>query len=1224
MYPRFMKMPLLLFLIFCPSLVFADEIKFEHLYIEDGLSQSSIFAIYQDREGFLWFGTQDGLNRYDGYFFKVYRYDSQDSTSISDNYIQVISGDDYGNLWIGTVGGGLNRFDPRSGCFKSYKHLTNDSTTLSNNNVSALLVEENGIVWVGTIDGGLNKFDTRTGKFVRYGSSPNPARHEVSNSIYSIIRDAHQRLWIGSGRGLYEFDEDRALFINRDEQILNHAHHKITSIFADEGNTLWLAVDLRGLVSWIPGDKAIQKYSAYPVPAHGKFNIRVITRLDSSRLLVGTFDDGLYVLNPGTGSFSQYGHDDQDQFSLSDNHVMSFWIDGSRILWIGTLQGLNKFDLKPSKFRHIKIDTRNTKNSSLARQSGVHFVLSVLQDHQGNIWYGSYGAGLFKLDGEDGRSVNFVDRLDSTGSIKGNDVWSLFEDSQQVIWIGTTFGLHAYRPFTGKFDFYQIEKSTNAYAYPFAVRGIAEDKQGNLWIGFDGLGLYYFDRRTGRFTSYTRSDDNHDPVIVNSCICLLIDREGIIWIGTNGAGLYSFDPDKHQYTQYEYNPGTKYGLCSYRVNTIYEDSHGLLWLGTSNGLNIFDKRQQSFICLTEKNGLPNSFIYAIEGDEFGNIWMTSNRGLTRVSLDDANRYAFRNYDVEDGLQSNEFNTNCSFRSSSGEMFFGGVNGISAFYPARVIDNYYIPNITITSLTVDDLTTYRNPSKSSLGLKYDQNSFRFEFAAMDFSNPRKNQFEYRLEGFDKKWLFAAKGNQANYTNISPGNYVFRVRGSNNDGIWNEEGTWVNISISPPFWQSTIAYILYVLFLLGLIYTVIKWRSIKLERAKQRLERIVTQKTQELQKSYEQLKLSQIELIRSAKLKAMGKLASGMAHDFNNILAIILGSVQLLRSNTYSPKELKLIQNIETAAWDGSQIIKKIQDFSRQNIESESILIDLNQVLRDVIEVTRFQWLTEKQLQEIKIDFNTELEDLPLLRSNISDLRLIFTNIIINAIESFERSGKITIRTHHTPATGYTVQVIDEGKGIEKEALVHIFDPFFTTKGVEGNGLGLSQVYGLVTRLDGTINVQSDMGKGTTMTINIPDSLRTDPVGGENKNENNSLKVKKGKSIFIVEDESTIRDLYKDMLGMQGYSIFAVESGEEGLKHWDNDSFDLILCDLGLPGMNGWEFIARIRQQNASIPIIALTGWGDMISSQEAADHQVQKVISKPVQFSQFSQIIYDLL
>jgi CheY-like chemotaxis protein len=265
-----------------------------------------------------------------------------------------------------------------------------------------------------------------------------------------------------------------------------------------------------------------------------------------------------------------------------------------------------------------------------------------------------------------------------------------------------------------------------------------------------------------------------------------------------------------------------------------------------------------------------------------------------------------------------------------------------------------------------------------------------------------------------------------------------------------------------------------------------------------------------------------------------------------------------------------------------------------------------------------------MQDIKIDFVTEFDDLPLLRGNISDLRLVFTNIIINAIEAFNHSGRIFIRTHYTAYKGYTVQVSDEGKGIDKGTLLHIFDPFFTTKGVEGNGLGLSQVYGLVIKMNGKINVESDVGRGTVMTIDLPDSLRVDPEESANKQAAEPVKVKKDKRIFIVEDESTIRELYRDMLGMQGYIVFTVESGEEGLQHWNDNSFDLIICDLGLPGMNGWEFIARIREHNSRIPIIALTGWGDMISNQEAADHQVQKVVSKPVQLSQFMDIIYELL
>jgi len=1202
----------------------ADRMLFEHLFIEDGLSQSSIFDIYQDKQGFLWFATQDGLNRYDGYSFLVMRHDPRDSNSISDNYVQVIREDDFGYLWMGTVGGGLNQYDPRTGRFKRYVHRPEDSTSVSSNNVTSILVEEDGILWIGTLNGGLNKFNSRTGKFTRYRCPVNSNSRGRINNIYSIIRDSYHHMWVGTGEGLCEADEQRNILLNRDSLILNPSHCKITSILEDRNKILWVAIDFMGLLKYSLAQKSVKYYKHHPFNPNDRFTIRILSELDSTQLLLGTFEDGLFIMDTRKEIFNRFSHDEHEDHSLSDNHVMSILLDGSGILWIGTLQGINKYDLKPVKFEYIKIETKNLKSQSLIKQSGIHFVLSVLEDHQGNIWYGSYGAGLFRMDRSGQQFVNFVDRLDDTPGIKGNDVWSLYQDSENVVWIGTAYGLHAYEPQTGRFKFYQIQKSASAYAFPFALRDMVEDDKGNLWVGFDGLGLYYFNQRTGQFTSHAKSQDPGTSAILNSCLALLMDRNGIIWIGTNGAGLYRFDPVSQVYSQYKYQSGAQNGLCSYRINAIYEDSSGRLWLGTSNGLNILNTIDQSFVSLTEKNGLVNSFIYGIQGDKSGNIWVTSNKGLSRISTDDQNGFIFRNYDVDDGLQSNEFNTNCSFQSSDGEIFFGGINGITSFYPPQVTDNQYIPNITITSLKIGDKTEYGNPCRSSLILDHTQKSFRFEFAAMDFTNPSKNQFEYMLEGFDKKWVHAAMDHQANYTNINPGHYILRVRGSNNDGIWNEEGTWINITIIPPIWESGIAYVLYLLLLVILLYSVIWWRSVKLERAKHRLEMIVAQKTQELQRSYEQLKRSQMELIRSAKLKAMGKIASGMAHDFNNILAIILGSAQILRLKIHTNQDLKLVHNIETAALDGSQIIKKIQDFSRNNTETKLTLIDLNQVLLDVIEVTRFQWLTEKQMQDIKIDFATEFEDIPLIRSNVSDLRLVFTNIIINSIEAFEKSGKTFIHTRYSPAAGFTIQIRDEGKGMDKETLAHIFDPFFSTKGIEGNGLGLSQVYGVVNRLNGQVSVESETGKGTTMTINLPDSLRADPDADETKKEPETLKVKKGKRLFIVEDESIIRDLYKDMLGSQGYMVFMVESGEEGLRQWNNESFDLIICDLGLPGMNGWEFIKKIREQNSTIPIIALTGWGDMISSQEAADHKIQKVISKPVQLSQFMQDIYNLL
>jgi signal transduction histidine kinase len=558
------------------------------------------------------------------------------------------------------------------------------------------------------------------------------------------------------------------------------------------------------------------------------------------------------------------------------------------------------------------------------------------------------------------------------------------------------------------------------------------------------------------------------------------------------------------------------------------------------------------------------------------------------------------------------------------LFFGGINGFNSFYPEKVQSNIHVPKISITTFTIQDKIQGFNPSKSQIEIDYNQNNFSFEFSALDFSNPLKNQYAYKLDGFEDEWVYSGNRRYVNYTNLDIGEYIFKVKGSNNDGVWNEDGTWVRIQIIPPIWKTSWAYITYALIFITIIISIVKWRSFKLERDNQRLENKVSEKTEELKISYERLKVSQKDEIQSAKLRAMGNLASGMAHDFNNILTIVLGSAQLLKMSLSQGKNIKLAQNIETAALDGTDIIKKIQDFSRNEADTATSQVDINQILSDVIEVTRFKWIDQKQIQDITISFETDFSSLPKIKLNASEIRLVFTNIIINAIEAFEKSGKVFVKTKIVDDKWICIQIIDQGKGMDRETLNHIFDPFYSTKGEEGYGLGLSQVYGIISRLRGHIDAKSEMGKGTEMTIKLPMSLANKINETDTKDATEVLDSVKGRQILIVEDEAIIRELYDDILSKEGYQLVMVATGEDGLKEWQKSRFDLIICDLGLPGMSGWEFIRFIREDNNEIPIIALTGWGDMISPEKADAYDVNKVVSKPVKISHLLNHIHELV
>jgi signal transduction histidine kinase/CheY-like chemotaxis protein len=459
----------------------------------------------------------------------------------------------------------------------------------------------------------------------------------------------------------------------------------------------------------------------------------------------------------------------------------------------------------------------------------------------------------------------------------------------------------------------------------------------------------------------------------------------------------------------------------------------------------------------------------------------------------------------------------------------------------------------------------------------------------------------------------------YTNLDAGEYTFHVKGTNNDGLWSEKDAWVDIKIIPPIWQTFWAKIFYIgLFIIGLI-SVIKWRERRLEADKRLLAQKVAEKTEELKKSYEKLEHSQQELIQATKMKAIGTMASGMAHSFNNLLMMILGSSQLLMEKFKDTSADKQIRTIEEAANNGAEIIKKLQKFGRSEDELSEKPINLNEIIEETIEISNFKLSDQKRLHDITIGIQTNLESIPLVNGNVSELRLVLIDLLLNAIGAYKTSGIIVISTY-SEGERVVVKIKDKGVGIEKEVLEHIFDPFYKTENAHGDGLGLSQIYSIINQHGGTIKVESHPGQGTEVIIKLPAGPSAEP---EEVPEERPLEQSSDKGIFVVEDEQMIRDLYVEVLEMKGHAVSAFSTAEDALEEWKKDGFKLIICDLGLPGMNGWEFISKIREEDTLIPIIVLTGWGNEIGDERAKELDVQKVMAKPVSLEELMSTINEL-
>ena len=826
---------IILIVLSLPANVYAaqNHIQFEHITTDQGLSQSGISSILQDSQGFMWFGTQDGLNKYDGYNFTVYKHDELDSHSLSDNWINSIYEDKLGTIWVGTDNGGLNKVERQTKQFTHYQHDPDNPNSLGANRVLSIYEDKSHTLWIGTDSGGLNKFERQTQQFTHYTHNTDDPNSLGNNTVLSIFEDKLGVFWIGTnGGGLNKFDRETGQFIHytHDPADSNSlSDDSVLSIYEDQSGSLWIGTNGGGLNKF---DRETGQFTHY---THDPDDLNSLNHTTVSSIAEDRFGNlwlattswygnsygkGLDKFTPKTGQFTHYIHEPTNPNSLSDNLVISEYRDNSEILWIGTsVGGINKFEQKDNKFRHYKNDPANPNSLS------DNHVMSIAEDQFGIIWISPDNGGLNKFDRKTGKFTHYTHEPNNQNSLSSDNVWATYEDRNGTIWIGTFgSGIDKIDRKTGQFTHYTHDPSNPNSLSDNTVTSIYEDHFGNLWIGTLSGGLNKFDGETGKFTHYTSDSNNSNSLSDNNAFLIYEDQSGTLWIATWG-GLNKFNRETGNFTQYQHHANNPNSLSYDRILSINEYPAGTLWIGTyGGGLDKFDTATETFTHYTEKDGLPNNSVVGILADDEGNLWLSTGKGLSKFN---PQTETFRNYDVSDGLQGNEFDgVKAYLKSKTGEMFFGGLNGFNAFYPEQVKDNPHIPPIVITDFKKFNesvkLDTAISETKE-IKLPYKDKFFGFEFAALDYTNPKKNQYAYKLEGFDKDWIYAGTRRYATYTNLDGGTYTFRVKGSNHDGVWNEEGTSIKIIITPPPWKTWWAYTLYVVVLVTAVLGYVQWKT-----------------------------------------------------------------------------------------------------------------------------------------------------------------------------------------------------------------------------------------------------------------------------------------------------------------------------------------------------------------------------------------------------------------
>ena len=846
-------------------------LRFGQISIEQGLSQSSVQVIFQDSRGFLWFGTQDGLNRYDGYEFKTYKSEPSNPNSISSGWITAIVEDQDGYLWVGTGLGGLNRYDPFSGQFTPYRHAEEDQSSVSNNHISALLVDGDNRLWVGTLSG-LDRFEPETGGFHHFlYREIQPITDDVSaislegrfkynqdssfqsdklngKNVSAIYQDSLGRFWIGTTNGgLNLFDEQSGIFRvyqNIESEPTTISSDSITAITEDTSGNLWIGTR-KGLNLFKP---AIGEFSRF---VHDKDDLSSLTD-DSINAL---YKDGSGNLWIGTGiglerlqgnRFIHYRNDPSFPKSLSNNVILSIYEDRGGILWFGTNGGgANKYDREQAKFAYYRNDPNDPKSLS------GNFIFPIHVDDQGYAWIGTYGKGLNRFNWNSGEAIRYMNDPKRPNSLGSDWLFSIIEDREGIIWIGTTDGLDRLDPKHNTFTHYRSDGTNPNSLSANSVYSLYEDSSGQLWIGTLS-GLDQFDRETGLFTQYTPDSDDPTALSGNKVLSIHEDNAGNLWVGTSESGLNRFDPQTEAFTPFRHDPKNERSISNDSILSIYQDTKGRLWVGTAGGgLNLYHPETGTFTYYLEKSGLPNSFVYGILEDDMGLLWLSTNFGLSRF---DPETETFRNFEANDGLQSNEFNSSAYAKGKDGEFYFGGINGLTVFHPSNITDNPHEPQIALTSLTQDDqpITIGTSPETvQNVILQWPQNSLEFEFAALSYNQPNKNQYAYMLEGFDTNWHFIGTKRDGRYTNLPGGEYTLLLKGTNSDGVWNDNPVQINVTIISPYWQTLWFRILLVMAAGAIVAGGFRLRTKTIQDRNRQLERLVRERTSALEKRNQEI-------------------------------------------------------------------------------------------------------------------------------------------------------------------------------------------------------------------------------------------------------------------------------------------------------------------------------------------------------------------------------------
>jgi signal transduction histidine kinase/ligand-binding sensor domain-containing protein/DNA-binding response OmpR family regulator len=1251
----------------------ADGMFFQKLAVEHGLSDLTVRSIVQDRDGYMWFGTNNGLNRYDGNEIVNYFFDRNDPNSLRGNLIYCLYVDSRNNLWVGTWGGGLSLYNRELDQFISFTHNPADQGSIGHNDIWHIFEDSVGNLWIAT-QRGLDRFDYDSFTFEKHLSDLSLPGESVNlkRKAFSCITEKRDgTLWISVWKhGLLNYDQ-------HNRRITRHYVHEsgnknalstseINTLFADSDGSLWIGTYKGYLerMTYRDGVAVFEKYPCAPAPfGISDDRINFIIENNQGYLLIGT-EDGLNILNKATGDVEQYFHYvDQDQ-SLSSNHLWSAHVSKNGIIWIGTLEGgVNIFDPWRRKF------TSRYPAITEAKELPGKFVKSIFRDADNQLWVGT-DHGLNKFSSQNELIQTFVHEDDGLdiGGVSG-----IVEDTKGTIWIGTWGGgLHYLSKNRSSIKRYhqQGNRETPRGISDLNIQVMTSDYSGNILIGTTFGYVYQFNPATDTFKSFLCQD--LDSLRGAPVRAIIPDRDGSVWIGLiENGGLIRHNFDTGETTRYHLKKCDKnYSLSSNDISSLLDDGNRL-WVGTQNGLNLLHKQTGQISVYDEKHGLANKSILSMQKDIEGNIWLSTPLGLSKF---DRRTGVIYNYDGRDGALGN-----CvvSWKGLDSELYFGGINGLFSFNPLQITHNTYLPPVVFSSLSIYNKKVYPNEDDSPLEkhinqtqkivLNHRQTSFAFEYAALNYTLPEKNQYRYILEGFDPYWVNAGTRNVAYYTNVRQGTYVFKVQGANNDGYWNDEPKTIEITILPPWWNTIWFKIIVLIFALSGIALLIATRTYRIKQKQLHLSQLVRERTREIEAQKAMIREQSIRLHKADQMKI--RFFTNISHEFRTPLTLILNPITKLLNELSNKKKYELpFMVIKRNTLRLTALINQFLDISRIEAGELRLSVAKGDIIDFIIEIVNTYKFA---ILQKKIEYNISVPN----GSNIcyfdgDKIEKIIYNLLSNALKFTPPGGQIDFSAEfvYISVSGseqgsekagnpnhLSIKVKDTGPGIPGNKLERVFERFYQLEGDQhhlGSGIGLSLTKDLIDIYRGKIDIRSNINEGTEFSILIPidkncftqDEIVYTPPGHdemkhelvlmnddylEDEPEDNVLVKSESKTdtlaLLIADDSRDVRQYLLEEF-KDNYNVILARNGKVAMDKALEHLPAIIISDVMMPEMNGYEFCEKIKSDllTCHIPVILLTAKATDQDRLEGIEIGADAYISKPFDINILQATVQQLI